>query len=1134
MRFFGIFFISLLILFCILFAVLQTKTVKTKIAKILVSRLSEMNIHASITDVGGRLPFTWKIAHAEWQDLKLSGLKLRIAILPLINGKLEIDYLHIDTAEYLLKSNPPVFKFSDLASLPFPISIKYFEIDRFTVDDLQFSATGGGRIDKTDFALHAHLKGDDMLFDGTIIGDQKQNFIELQLDTRLGTLPLKQVSGRLAAELRLKGPWNSWDELLSHEPIASPISGEFKGVLADAKVQGAPMLDRTWKLKTQFSLGEQCYVQKFMLSSDLIKIKGKGQFSSDIEKCSLLAAFSFPDLSLLSPLCSGKMDGKGMLQDGRFKLSFATRNALLEQFAMNTSQGLIKGSLKAGHWEGEFKLSSKDAQIPFENAFAFIYFPKRGFSLTDFTLDFPDGTMSGYVNYSEARRLFDGCLFANVHHLDRFAFLAHEQNLGGSLAAEVRLEPNADEQNVQIVLIGKNWRYRDMLLDDLTISAKISNAFEDPRGQFNLLVEKFFSPRIYLTRLNFGTNSDELNWPFFLDVEGRMENPFHCFAKGFWHCEKSYFNLELMQLFGDLANTPFALKFPCEYQLGPNSMSLSQFDFHIGKGRLYTTFDLSPVKSLGKWELEHFPLEIFSVIKPRWTLNGSISSKGYIDGTPENLEGSMNAALEESSVLHYGKKEPLRARGTLQAHLNHNVLQIFTDLHASAGQFLDFTASLPCAYHLYPLKIAFDSNQRASAELVSEGKLEDLFDFINLGTNSFTGLISTRLYLSKTLADPSLLGKIEWQNGTYENYFTGISLKGINADFEAENQNIRLIALKANDGEDGTLSMEGSLALKPQENFPYAFDAELTNLHAVGFDMIDAHLTGPLYLTGNLHRMDAQGNLLVDKALIQLDEHLPYEIPNLPVTYVNTPFFQSRVQPSQGFTFHLDLELTAEKNVLVEGQGVNAELEGHVHLTGADTNIAANGTLKLVKGEYRFSGKIFKLTEGEIVFNDKPVPSANLNISGTLDLPSLTITAMMRGPLTSPRLFFQSNPNMPTSSILARILFNKDISDITHPEKILLASTLVSISGNAGPDMMETIRKTIGIDRLSIGSHPGSDEVALQIGKYLTRGVMITLSQSATSSQVIVEVDLPKGFVFQAETQEQQEGKFSLKWTASY
>jgi len=137
--------------------------------------------------------------------------------------------------------------------------------------------------------------------------------------------------------------------------------------------------------------------------------------------------------------------------------------------------------------------------------------------------------------------------------------------------------------------------------------------------------------------------------------------------------------------------------------------------------------------------------------------------------------------------------------------------------------------------------------------------------------------------------------------------------------------------------------------------------------------------------------------------------------------------------------------------------------------------------------------------------------------------------------LTAPQLTFQSNPHLSTSSILARLLFNKDIRDISHPEALQLANTLMSLSGGAGPDVLETIRKSIGVDRLTIAStQGGSDQIAVQIGKYLTKGVLITLSQSATSSQVIVEVELSKNFIFQAETQEEEEGKFSLKWRKSY
>jgi hypothetical protein len=62
----------------------------------------------------------------------------------------------------------------------------------------------------------------------------------------------------------------------------------------------------------------------------------------------------------------------------------------------------------------------------------------------------------------------------------------------------------------------------------------------------------------------------------------------------------------------------------------------------------------------------------------------------------------------------------------------------------------------------------------------------------------------------------------------------------------------------------------------------------------------------------------------------------------------------------------------------------------------------------------------------------------------------------------------------------------------------------------------------------------GSDEISLQIGWCIAHGITVSLSQSATSSDITVEVDLKNGFLFEAETQNQEEGKFSLKWNHNY
>jgi translocation and assembly module TamB len=149
-------------------------------------------------------------------------------------------------------------------------------------------------------------------------------------------------------------------------------------------------------------------------------------------------------------------------------------------------------------------------------------------------------------------------------------------------------------------------------------------------------------------------------------------------------------------------------------------------------------------------------------------------------------------------------------------------------------------------------------------------------------------------------------------------------------------------------------------------------------------------------------------------------------------------------------------------------------------------------------------------------------------------LADLNVTVIFRGSFRSPQLIFQSNPPLSTSSILARILFNKDVSELNASQAGQLAYTIISLSGSSGPTILDTIHKNLGIDRLGISVNEETGKVSVQIGKYLTEGVMITLSQSTEQSHVIVEVELKGGFVLQAETQFNDQGKFIFKWNKNY
>ena len=61
-----------------------------------------------------------------------------------------------------------------------------------------------------------------------------------------------------------------------------------------------------------------------------------------------------------------------------------------------------------------------------------------------------------------------------------------------------------------------------------------------------------------------------------------------------------------------------------------------------------------------------------------------------------------------------------------------------------------------------------------------------------------------------------------------------------------------------------------------------------------------------------------------------------------------------------------------------------------------------------------------------------------------------------------------------------------------------------------------------------------ADALILHVGKYIRPGLLIGLSQSKKSSDMLLQLELKHGFLIKAESQNQKEGKFSFKWNKSF
>lgn len=894
---------------------------------------------------------------------------------------------------------------------------------------------------------------------------------------------------------------------------------------------------------------------------------------------------------------------KGSFDGTREFLDFKIDRFSWEKVSYQEMCGVLKGEAVGNLWKGDIAFSALHSSIPLSIT-ANLELEGREGALLDLKIENleisgPSTEVHGHVTTFFSPFLVEGEVHGSIDVLNRFQDLFPNWDLSGSCKGDMRFSfdrlnestGGKPQQWTDIHLTLTDFSWQKSYLKEGSISTHLKGLFQNVKsldGWFELRGSDLKVEGGEIRSFSSFTRVTHQVWSFDLLAQGNWygqnyeqnygqtytQQPFLIQSKGAWKTNEKEHCLTLTELKGTLPlSTPcqendpynFFLQQPCTFCYGADHLSLENLKLKIGKGLFMTDFYASDEFSKGRVSAAHIPLTLLSLIAPSVSCSGTTSFEGKIssikENTKKNSSGFLQLTLEEASFMQPGRDGPLDTKGTCTLHLDQNHLQIHTFLRAPAKsrsiseQFLEGIATLPVEVSLYPLSFHLIDKAAWQANLTLEGKLEELFDFLDLKFQRITGIVASKLLLSGSLEEPHLVGSLSLEEGSYENFFLGIFFKDIDIKGYADKDKVLFTQIQGLDALGGEVAATGLVSFNQIENFPFSFDLNLKKARAIQVDTFWIDATGKLILSGTKERMFLQGRTDVIKSEYLLSESVPFDYPNLPITFVHVPhsaplsghlsghlsgpfpapFLHQKQQDLPPFPFQYDLELHAEDTLFLRGKGLSSVWKGDVRLTGVNTSLQATGNLELVRGEFQFAGKTFILNQGEIHFSEDPHHPAYLNVLGSLKMKGLNLIAQLKGPLTSPTLSFSSLPPLSTSEIVSYILFNKPQAEIKPIEAVSLAQTILSLSGGGGPDMLEAIRKKLGIDRLTIVSGKNrSDQVSVQIGRYLTKGVLVTLSQSATKSDFIVEVDLEHGFTFEAESQDLEEGKFSLKWNCNY
>jgi len=1155
-------FSVLIVIFSVLIAsltvILNTPWGKKKLLEQVTIYTKDQDISLSFDKLSGALPFKFTLYNVKFQldenkSIQVEKLSFRPSYSKLLKRTLSFKSLKAKNIRAVGFDNLSTNEQKNLFDrLDFGIQIKAFTLNNLQVDGIQgaFNLNGKVRVE-TDFSymsinsqisrvgfpdsyLDVKIKASkDRFFQLNLLADIKNiNSLKPYLDA-----PVKNKSN---FKVFLNGPWESFIGLLENNTQnLADFSGTFNIFVEEIDNANSPIATNI-EVKGNIFLNPDgsIFFTDVLAFNDYFDAKGLLTITSfsELQKANFLFnAYSVKDLKflkLLSPL-KGRFNIEKKDKEYLFSYRGGISSFLLNDLSIFDSNINFSGKIKDKAISGKYSMEST-----FQNRKLQL---SSNFSKNNSSLNLSNISLkSDFFNTNGKLEFFSkdeitGRLNLDIEDISMFEMAFPKVFVDGSLKAKVKIDTVKDNK-VDISMNVADIEYGKIGTSSGNVDLIINSPFHEPTLEIKAKLgpSKVFNTAFQSVVLS--TDIDQQNWPFKIVTTGKNID---ANISGFWKFGKDSFNINIQDFLGNIYNQSFFLVEPAYISWSKDQeFKISDFIISMEEAYLKAGMSLSPNVAFVKLESENFPIDFITLNTLELSIQGLVTGDMLISYDKGNVNGKFDFSTRNTKFYTPDDNEEIVGIGKVSGELKNNLLKISSNFQSDDEELLKAFFSFGVDVEPFPLKISTKGNSHLDGNLSYNARAEDLLDFFDLGFNFLRGDLTCDLSFSGTLSNPKITGSCSLSEGTYENYLAGVHLKNIDAEIVGNNNKLEIVELTANGVKGGSLDATGELILDYDKNFPYVLNADLKAIQIVKLDYVEGKLQGKAQLKGNSKQALLSGDATIKEAEFSIPEGFKSPVPSLPVTYVNAPEdFESPIKKEK-FAFYLDVYLNAPKNVFVRGRGLTAELKGEIKLEGSISKLVTKGHLDLVKGDFLFSGHSFDLTKGEFVFGEEgALPflflSAQTNIQG------VTITATLSGQLDSPTLDFRSLPPLPLSSILSYLLFGSDISEISALQAVTLASTAASLAGGR-TDILEATRKKLGIDRLAVISSPGStgeEDFAVQIGKYVAKGVLISFSQGVEqgSTNIVIEVDLKHGFVFSAESiQQEEQGRFSLKWNRNF
>lgn len=821
--------------------------------------------------------------------------------------------------------------------------------------------------------------------------------------------------------------------------------------------------------------------------ADRLKIAASGTIGDVLD---LRWSVSSPDLAKLGAPVAGSLSAKGTVR-GRQEDFHATANAEGELEFSGLPRGPVSLSLEASglpkHPNGKIEAHGQLAGAPLALSAKAELAANGATRLVIDQAHWKSAQAAGSLSLEPKGDRASGKLTANMADLGDLSPLVG-MSLKGSAEAALDMvnEGKVPQARIHAEIRQADWG--DGKLDHLAVDGAVDDPLAHPAAALSLALDGIAASGIT------GKASAQLNGPasalkirLTADL-GTASGPANLAAEGQADLDKSV--LQLSSLQGIYARQPIKLLAPTTVTYGAQTR-IERLRLGINTAELDVDGQVAPMLALDA-TLKNGDLALVGA-------KGLVSLEAHLQGDPSAPSGDVHVAGHD---IRYAGGPP--ASLDARAHLQGGMAHIDARLDSGKAGTLTLTGTAPVQSYA-----ALDLHASGSIDLTL------LDPLLAADGREARGKISLDGGIQGTLDEPRISGNAKLDNVSFRDFGQGLRFTHINGSLETDGSSLQLSDITGKSG-PGTFTLQGHIDILAP-GMPVDLTLTGRDIRPLASDLLTADMDADLTVKGNAtEKLTVGGKVKVSRADINIPDSLPPSVATLDVKKKGAP----PAPPAQpGLALALDVTVDAPQQIFVRGRGLDAEMGGKLQVGGTVDDPDVGGGFDLRQGTFSLAGQALTITKGRIGFDGRgPGGKLDPTLDITCESNSGAIDAILTvtGYADHPVIKLTSSPELPQDEILAHLLFNSSMSQLTPLQIASIAQAVASMSGAGGGfDPLALMRKTLGIDRLTVNStsnsSTGNSNTTVEAGKYVATGVYVGTRQGMSGgTQARVQIDITR------------------------